>query len=151
MFTLAISFDHLQFALIHGPNVPGSYAILLFTALDFTSTTSHIHSWVLFLLWLRLFILSGVISPLISSSILSILPTERGEGLDFTSGNHKKQDHLINWRGCILYKGTQPRSERTVKSSPCSFYKAIGLDLGLYTYRESGKGVLFSLDKGAIC
>ena len=32
--------------------------------------TSHIHSWVLFLLWLHPFILSGVISPLISSSIL---------------------------------------------------------------------------------
>ena len=28
------------------------------------------HTWVLFLLWLRLFFLSGVISPLISSSIL---------------------------------------------------------------------------------
>ena len=27
-FTLAISFDHFQFALIHGPNIPGSYAIL---------------------------------------------------------------------------------------------------------------------------
>ena len=26
-------FDHLQFALIHGPDIPGSYAILLFTAL----------------------------------------------------------------------------------------------------------------------
>ena len=34
MFTLAISFDHFQFALIHGPNIPSSYAILLFTALD---------------------------------------------------------------------------------------------------------------------
>ena len=32
---------------------------------------SHPH-WVLFLLWLHLFILSGVISPLISSSILGI-------------------------------------------------------------------------------
>ena len=32
--------------------------------------TSHIPSWVLFLLWLHPFILSGVISPLISSSIL---------------------------------------------------------------------------------
>ena len=59
-------FDHFQFALIHGPNIPGSYAILLFTALDFI----HTHNWVLFLLWLHLFILSGVISPLISSSIL---------------------------------------------------------------------------------
>ena len=51
-------------------NIPGSYAILLFTALDLASITSHIHKWVLFLLWLHPFILSGVISPLISSSIL---------------------------------------------------------------------------------
>ena len=48
----------------------GSCAILLFTALDLASITSHIHNWVLFLLWLHPFILSGVISPLISSSIL---------------------------------------------------------------------------------
>ena len=63
-------FDHFQFALIHGPNIPGSYAILLFTASDLASITSHIHNWVLFLLWLHPFILSEVISPLISSSIL---------------------------------------------------------------------------------
>ena len=37
---------------------------------DFTSITSHIHNWVLFLLWLCLFILSGVSSPPNSSSIL---------------------------------------------------------------------------------
>ena len=47
-----------------------SNRILLFTALDFTSITSHIHNWVSFLLWLCLFILSGVTSPLISSSML---------------------------------------------------------------------------------
>ena len=63
-------FDHFQFALIHGPDILGSYAILLFTASDFSSITSHIHNWVLFLLWLHPFILSGAISPLISSSIL---------------------------------------------------------------------------------
>ena len=63
-------FDHFQFALIHGPNIPGSYVLVLFTALDLAFITSHIHNWVLFLLWLCLFILSGVISPLISSSIL---------------------------------------------------------------------------------
>ena len=63
-------FDHFQFALIHGPDIPGFYAILLFTALDLASITSHIHSWVLFLLWPHFFILSGDISPLISSSIL---------------------------------------------------------------------------------
>ena len=55
---------------MHGPNIPGSYAILLFTASDHASITSHIHNWVLFLLWLHPFIISGVISPLISSSIL---------------------------------------------------------------------------------
>ena len=70
-------FDHFQFALIHGPNIPGSYAILLFIASDLPSITSHIHNWVLFLLWLCLFILSGVISPLISSSILG--PYQPGE------------------------------------------------------------------------
>ena len=57
-------------ALIHGPNNPGFYAILLFTVLDYTSITSHTHNWVLFLLWLHRFILSGVISPPLSSSIL---------------------------------------------------------------------------------
>ena len=39
-------------------------------ALDLASITSHIHNCVLFLLWLHLFILSGVTSLLISSSIL---------------------------------------------------------------------------------
>ena len=50
--------------------VENTYVILLFIASDLASTTSHIHNWVLFLLWLHPFILSGVISPLISSSIL---------------------------------------------------------------------------------
>ena len=63
-------FDHFQFTLIHGPNIPGSYAILFFKASDFTSITSHIHNWVLFLLCPCLFIFSGVLSPLFSSNIL---------------------------------------------------------------------------------
>ena len=70
MFTRHLLCDHLQFALIQESNIPGFYAILLFTALDFTSIASHIHNWVLFLFWLHLPILSGVISPLIYSSIL---------------------------------------------------------------------------------
>ena len=57
-------------ALIHGPDIPCSYAILLLTASDLASNTSHIHNWVLFLLWLHLFILFEVISPPTSSSIL---------------------------------------------------------------------------------
>ena len=60
----------LPICLIHGPNTPGSYAVLLFTALNLASITSHIHNWVLFLFWLHPFTLSGVISPVISSSIL---------------------------------------------------------------------------------
>ena len=32
-------------------NIPGSYAVLFFTASDFTFTTGHIHSWALFPLW----------------------------------------------------------------------------------------------------
>ena len=43
-FTLVIPFDHFQFASIHGPNIPASYAILLFTTLDLASITSHITS-----------------------------------------------------------------------------------------------------------
>ena len=65
-FTFAISY----LTTFNLPNISGSYVILLFLALDFTSITSHIHNCVLFLLWLHLFILSGVISPLFSSSIL---------------------------------------------------------------------------------
>ena len=57
----------------NGPNTLGSCAILFFTALDFPSITSHVRTWVLFLLWLCLFILSGVISPLFSSG-----PTDLG-------------------------------------------------------------------------
>ena len=59
-----------EFTLIHEPKIPGSCAILFFTASDFTSITSHIHNWVLFSLWLHVFILSGVISPPFFSSIL---------------------------------------------------------------------------------
>ena len=68
MFTLFL-FDHFEFTLIHGPNMPGSYAILLFIASDFASITSHVNC-ALFSLWLHLFIIFGVISPPISSSIL---------------------------------------------------------------------------------
>ena len=57
---------------IHEPNIPGSYAILFFTASDFTSITNHIHNWMSFSLWLCLFIISGVIFPLFSSSILGV-------------------------------------------------------------------------------
>ena len=74
MLTLAISClttSNLPQFMDQVPWIPGSYAILLFTASDFTSITSHIHNWVLFSLWLHFFILSGVVSPLFSRSTLA--------------------------------------------------------------------------------
>ena len=47
-----------------------SMQILFFTALDFTSITSHIYKWAWFLLWPSLFVLSGAISLLFPGSIL---------------------------------------------------------------------------------
>ena len=41
-------FDHFQFTLIHGPNIPGSYAIFFFTASNFTFTTRYNHNWASF-------------------------------------------------------------------------------------------------------
>ena len=64
MFTLAIS------SLTTSSYISGSYAILFFVALDFTSITSHIYNWAFFSLWLCLFILSGGISPVFSRCIL---------------------------------------------------------------------------------
>ena len=73
-------FDHIQFALIHGPKIPGSYAKLFFAASDFTFITRHIHSWKSFPLWPSHFILSGAISscpPLFPSSILGTFRARR--------------------------------------------------------------------------
>ena len=72
-FTLAISClttSNLSWFMDLTFQVPMQYCS--FTASGLASITSHIHNWVLFLLWLHPFILSGVISPLISSSILGI-------------------------------------------------------------------------------
>ena len=63
-------FDHFQFILFHWHNIPDSHAILFLTTSDFTSITSHIHSWLLFSLWLCLFILFAAVSPLFCNSIL---------------------------------------------------------------------------------
>ena len=70
MFTLSISWLTTLIYLDSWTWYFRSYAILLFIALDFTSITSHIHNWAFFSPWLYLFIVSGVTSPLISSSIL---------------------------------------------------------------------------------
>ena len=69
MFTLAISClttSNLPWFMDLTFQVSMQYCSLQY----WTLLTSHIHNWVFFLLWLYPFILSGVISPLISSSIL---------------------------------------------------------------------------------
>ena len=78
-FTLAISFDHFQFALIHGLNIPGSCAILFFTASDLTSITSHIHSWVLFLLWLHTFNLGSSSFSILSFCLFILFIGSQGK------------------------------------------------------------------------
>ena len=122
MFSLFIScLDHFQFALIHGPNIPGSYTILLFTASDLASITSHIHIWVLFMVWLHPFILSRVISALISSSILGtyrpgeflfqyplILPLHTVHGV--------LKARILKWFGIPFSSG--PHSVRTLHHDP---------------------------------
>ena len=70
-FTLAISCltpSNLPWFIDLTFQVPMQYCSLQHWTL--LPVTRHIHNWVLFLLWLHLFILSGVISPLISRSIL---------------------------------------------------------------------------------
>ena len=80
--------EHFQFTFIHGPNIPGFYAVVFFAATNFTSITSHIHNTALFSLWRHLFILSGVISPLFSSSILG------------TWGVHLSMSYLVAFSYC---------------------------------------------------
>ena len=62
--------DWTEFVLIHGPNTPSSYTKCSLQHWTLLPPTSHIHNCVLFLLSLHLFIISVVISPLISCSIL---------------------------------------------------------------------------------
>ena len=103
MFLLAIScLTTWQFTLIHESNIPGSYAVLLFTALDFTSITSLIHNWVLFFSWLCLFILSGVIFPLFFCSIWS---TYRLESSSF---------RVISFCLLILFMGSKGKNMEVV-------------------------------------
>ena len=73
----------MQFTLIHGSNIPSSYAVLFFIASEFTFTTRHIHNWASFLLWPSCFTLSGAISncALLFPSI--ILDTFLPEGVIF--------------------------------------------------------------------
>ena len=110
-----------QFALIHGPDIPGSYAILPCIASDLASITSHIHNWVLFLLWLHPSILSGVISPLISSSILGTyrpgeFPFQYLIILPFHTVHGVLKARKLKWLAVPFSSG--PHSVRTLHYNP---------------------------------
>ena len=121
-FTLSIScLTTSNLPLFMDPNIPGSYAILLFTASDLASITSHIHNWVLFVLWLHPFILSKVISLLISSSILGTY--QPGEFLfqypiilPFHSVHEILKARILKWFAIPFSSG--PHSVRTLHHDP---------------------------------
>ena len=87
MFILGhLLLDHVQFTLICKHNIPGSYAVLFFTASEFTFITRHMHSWESFPLWPSGFLLSGAISncPLLFHR--SILDAFQPGGSSFGGG-----------------------------------------------------------------
>ena len=95
--------------------------ILHFTASDLASITSHIHSWVLFLLWLHPFILSGVISPLISSSILGTyrpgeFPFHYPIILPFHTVHGVLKERILKWFAIPFSSG--PHSVRPLHHDP---------------------------------
>ena len=60
--TCDILLDHVEFTLIHWPNIPGSYSILFFIVLDFSFITWHIHNCASFPFCPSCFILFGAFS-----------------------------------------------------------------------------------------
>ena len=91
--------DHVQFTLIHGTNITGSYAIVFFTALGTTFASRHIQNWVSFPLWPSHFVLSGAISkcPLLFSGTIP--------GMFWHGGVHLLVEYLLTlsyylWGSC---------------------------------------------------
>ena len=97
------------------------YVVLLFTALDLASITRHMHNWVLFLLWLHPFILSGIISPLSSCSILGTY--QLGEFffqfqifLPFLAVHGVLKARILKWFAIPF--SSRPRSVRPLRHDP---------------------------------
>ena len=92
----------------------------------------HIHNWVLFLLWLFLFILSGVISPLFFSSILGTY--QPGEFifqchifLPFHTVNGVLKARILSGLPFVIYwiidyHASLPPCNRVLHSSSCPMF-----------------------------
>ena len=129
--------------MIHGPNIPGFYAVLLFTALDFTSITSHIHNEALFLLWLRLFILSGVISPFFSSRVLGTEFTFQSHVLlPFHTVHEVLQARILKW--FVIPFSSGPRFVRTLHHDPSVLVALQGM---AHSFTELDKAVVHPYDR----
>ena len=125
LFIIMFPEAHLtSFILIHGPKIPGFYAILFFRASDFTVTTRHIHSWVLFPLWCSCFILSGAIN--VSNSLhCSILDTF------WQRGAHLLMSYLCSFPYCS-WDSLDKEEWSAISSSngPC-FVRTLHYDLSI--------------------
>ena len=93
--------------------------------MDFTSIASQIHNWVLLFLWLCLFILSGVISPLISSSILGTYWPEEfifqcPIFLPFHPVHGVLKARILKWFAIPFSNG--PPFVRTLRPKRCPFH-----------------------------
>ena len=110
IISLAISFDHFWFTLIHGPNIPGFYIILLFRTSFFTFTSRHLQNCVLFLLWLSIFVPSGAISVFFSISILGTYWPEEfifqcHIFLPFHTVNGALKARMLKWFSIAFFSG----------------------------------------------
>ena len=126
MFTRHLLLDHVQFTLVHGPNIPCSYAILFFTALAFHHQT-HPQLGMLSTL-AHLFILSVAISPF--SPVAYWTPTDLGGHLSvsyhfafspFHTVHGVLEARILKW--FVIPFSSGPRFVRTLHCDLCIFPK----------------------------
>ena len=113
-------FDHFQFALLHGPDIPGSYGILLLQHQTLLLSPVTPTTGVVFALVPSLH-LSGVFYPLISRSILGTY--RPGEFifqypifLPFHTVHRVLKARILKWFAIIFSSG--PHSVRPVHHDP---------------------------------
>ena len=73
--------DLIQFTLIHGPTIPGTYAIFFFVALDFTFTARHSHNCHFHFAPANLFLLALIVIALWSSPVPLWTPDYLGHSM----------------------------------------------------------------------